>query len=273
MLIDTHAHLHHARFADDLDATLARAALNGVKVVIIPGSALEDSRAAVALAERYADTPCALYAAVGIHPTEADTLTSEALVELRELAAHPRVVAIGEIGLDYYWPRVAERGWPCAEPPQQRAALEAQLALAAELSLPVILHDRDAHADMLAMLQDWTHHHAERTGTLHAYAAGPALLPEMLSLNLYIGMDGPVTFEKATGLHEVAQQVPLERLLLETDAPYLTPHPYRGRRNEPAYLTYIAARIAALKNIGVETVAAATTVNAGRLFRLHLPED
>lgn len=271
MLIDTHAHLQHACFADDLDAALARAAEHGVTAVIVPGSTLEDSRAAVALAERYADVPCALYAAVGIHPTDADGLTPATLAELRELAAHPRVVAIGEIGLDYYWPNISNRGWPCAEPSQQRAALEAQLALAAELSLPVILHDRDAHTDILDILRAWMRDHPERNGTLHAYAAGPAVLPEALALNLYIGMDGPVTFEKATGLHEVARQVPLDRLLLETDAPYLTPHPYRGQRNEPAYLAYVAACIAALKGIAVETLAAATTANAQRFFRLQSP--
>lgn len=268
MLIDTHAHLQHARFVDDLDTVLARAAEHGVTTAIVPGSTLEDSRAAVALAKRYANTPCALYASVGIHPTAADGLTHAALAELRELARHPRVVAIGEIGLDYYWPNIPNRGWPCANPSQQCAALEAQLALAAELSLPVILHDRDAHADILAILSAWIHDHPERTGTLHAYAAGPALLPEALALNLYIGMDGPVTFEKATELHEVARQVPLERLLLETDAPYLTPHPYRGQRNEPAHLTYIAERIAVLKELETETLAAAATTNAQCLFRL-----
>lgn len=268
MWIDTHAHLQHARFANDLDATLARAAANGVTTAIVPGSTLEDSRAAVALAERCADAPCALYAAVGVHPTDADSLTPATLAALRALAAHPRVVAIGEIGLDYYWPRIPNRGWPCAEPAQQRAALEAQLALAADLSLPVILHDRDAHADILDILRAWIRDHPERSGTLHAYAAGPSLLSEALALNLYIGMDGPVTFEKATGLHEVARRVPLDHMLLETDAPYLTPHPYRGQRNEPAYLTYVAARIAALKGSAVETLAAATTANARRLFRL-----
>jgi TatD DNase family protein len=274
MLIDTHAHLQHTRFTDDLDATLARAAKCGVIAAIVPGSTLEDSRAAIALAERYtaprnAGAPCALYAAVGVHPTEADSLTPATLAELRELARHPRVVAIGEIGLDYYWPNVPNRDWPCAAPAQQRAALEAQLTLAAELSLPVILHDRDAHADILDLLRAWMRDHPERRGTLHAYAGGPVLLPEALGLNLYIGMDGPVTFEKATGLHEVARQVPLERLLLETDAPYLTPHPYRGRRNEPAYVAYVAERIAALKDLAVETIAAATTANAQRFFRLY----
>ncbi|HOU15961.1 MAG TPA: TatD family hydrolase [Anaerolineae bacterium] len=268
MWIDTHAHLQHTRFADDFAAVLTRAAECDVTTAIVPGSTLADSRAAVVLAERYTGTPCALYAAVGIHPTDADSLTPATLAELRELAAHPRVVAIGEIGLDYYWPRIVDRGWPCAEPTQQHAALEAQLALAAELSLPVILHDRDAHADILDILRAWMRGHPERTGTLHAYAAGPALLPEALALNLCIGMDGPVTFEKATSLQEVARQVPLQRLLVETDSPYLTPHPYRGRRNEPAYLPYVARRIAALRDIPVETIAAATTANAQRLFRL-----
>jgi TatD DNase family protein len=279
MLIDTHAHLQHARFADDLDATLARATEHGVTTAIVPGSTLEDSHSAIALAERYATprcagarcvgAPCALYAAVGIHPTETDSLTPATLTELRELAQHPRVVAIGEIGLDYYWPRIHDRGWPCAEPAQQRAALEAQLTLAAELSLPVILHNRDAHADILDMLHAWMRDHPERSGTLHAYAGGPALLQEALALNLCIGMDGPVTFKKATDLHEVARQVPLERLLLETDAPYLTPHPYRGRRNEPSYVVYVAERIAALKGLAVEIIAAATTANAQRLFQLY----
>lgn len=273
MLIDTHAHLQHSRFADDLDAVLTRAAENGITAAIVPGSTLEDSRAAVALAERYAaprcaGAPCALYAAVGVHPTDADSLTPATLAELRELAAHPRVVAIGEIGLDYYWPHVSNRGWPCAEPARQRTALEAQLALAADLGLPVILHDREAHADILDILRAWMRDHPERSGTLHAYAAGPALLPEALALNLYIGMDGPVTFEKATGLHEVARQVPPDRLLLETDAPYLTPHPHRGQRNEPAHLSYVAQHIAALKDMPVEILAAATTINAQRLFRL-----
>ncbi len=271
MLIDTHAHLQHARFAEDLDAILTRAAARGVTAAILPGSTLEDSRAAVALAERYADAPCALYAAVGIHPTDADGLTPATLAELRELAAHPRVVAIGEIGLDYYWPNIANRGWPCAEPAQQRAALEAQLTLAAELSLPVILHDREAHADILDILRAWMRGHPERDGALHAYAAGPALLEEALALNLYIGMDGPVTFEQATGLHEVARRVPLDRLLLETDAPYLTPHPHRGQRNEPAYLAYVADSIATLRDIPVDALAATTTANARRLFALTRP--
>lgn len=271
MLIDTHVHLQSRAYAGDLAATLARAAQAGVCACIAPGSTLPDARAAVALAERFAAGPCPIYAAVGIHPTDADTLTTEALAELRELARHPRVVAIGEIGLDYYWPQQPDRAWPCAAPPQQRRALEQQLTLAAELRLPVILHDRDAHADTLAILADWVHGECARTGTLHAYAAGPARLQEALALGFYIGMDGPVTYRQARDLHEVAQQAPLDRLLLETDGPYLPPHPHRGQRNEPAYLPLIAQHIAELRELPLHAIAEASTHNACRLFRLALP--
>jgi TatD DNase family protein len=265
---DTHVHLHYDAYAADREAVLVRAAGAGVTTCLLPGSTLADSQAAVALAEREAASPCVLYAAVGIHPTSADELTPAALVELRALARHPGVVAIGEIGLDYYWPALPDRGWPCADPPQQRAALVAQLELAAELGLPVLIHDREAHADTLQLLRTWVAGGPGRTGTLHAYAGGPALLDEALALGFYIGMDGPVTFRKATALHEVARRVPLDRLLLETDGPYLTPEPYRGRRNEPAYLLYIARRIAELKAVSVEQVMKATAENARRLFKV-----
>ncbi|HQE98280.1 MAG TPA: TatD family hydrolase [Anaerolineae bacterium] len=272
MLIDTHVHLQNAAYADDLHAVLERAASAGVRAAVLPGGTLAEARAAVALAERFAAEPCALYAAVGIHPTDADTLTGDALTELRDLARHPRVVAIGEIGLDYYWPGQPHRSWPCAEPSQQRKALAQQLELAADLRLPVIIHDRDAHEDTLAMLAEWVQGEPDRTGTLHAYAAGPSRLTEALALGFYIGMDGPVTYRKATGLQEVARQTPLERLLLETDGPYLPPHPHRGERNEPAYLPLIAHRIAEARALPVETLAAASTRNACRLFGLCLPE-
>ena len=268
-MIDTHVHLQHGSYADDLDAVLMRAAEAGVVAAIVPGTNLEDSRAAVALAERYAGAPCALYAAVGVHPTDADRLTPAVLDELRALARHPRVVAIGEIGLDYYWPRIPDRGWPCAEPERQREALAAQLALAAEVGLPVIIHDRDAHEDTLCIVQTWAEGGPERTGALHAYAGGPRWLAQSLSLGFSIGMDGPVTFERATGLQEVARQVPPDRLLLETDGPYLTPMPHRGRRNEPAYLQYIAQRIAELKHVPLNEVTETTASNARRLFRFE----
>lgn len=270
MLIDTHVHLYNPRYEDDLDAVLARAGQAGVRAALAPGADLASSRAAMALAERYADAPCQLFAAVGVHPTDAEKLTAEALDELRALARHPRVVAIGEIGLDYYWPQVEDRGWPCAAPDQQRAAFEAQLALASDVGLPVIVHDRDAHDDTLAILRAWGAGGESRTGVLHFYAGGIDRLPQALALGFYIGVDGPVTFKNAAEIHAVAREAPLDQLLLETDGPYLTPHPHRGQRNEPAYLTHVAARIAALRSIPPDAVAEATTANAIRLFDLPL---
>ncbi|MBN1920922.1 MAG: TatD family hydrolase [Anaerolineae bacterium] len=272
-LVDTHVHLQNPAYAGDLEAILERASQAGIHACLVPGSTLPDSRAAVALAERFSAGPCTIYAAVGIHPTDVDAHLAAALPELRDLAQHPRVVAIGEIGLDYYWPQQPNRTWPCADPPLQRRALEQQLTLAAEVRLPIIIHDRDAHTDIFAMLEDWTQGDATREGTLHAYAAGPAQLQQALDLGFYIGMDGPVTYHKATSLHEVARLVPLERLLIETDGPYLPPQPYRGQRNEPAYLSLVANRIAELRQLPPQTVAAASTHNAERLFGLSVFEN
>ncbi|MBN1877075.1 MAG: TatD family hydrolase [Anaerolineae bacterium] len=265
-IIDTHVHLQNQQYAKDLEPVLTRAAEAGVCAAIVPGTDLKSSRAAVALAEQYATGPCRLYAAVGFHPTDADGLTLPVFEELRDLAQHPRVVAMGEIGLDYYWPNQPKRNWPCASPQRQRQVFRQQLALAADLGLPVIVHDRDAHQDTLQQLRDWIYQHPERTGTLHAYAGGPELLPEALALGFYIGMDGPVTFSNATALHTVARDVPLDRLLLETDGPYLTPQPYRGKRNQPAYLIHVAQHIAELRHVTADIVAQATTHNAQQLF-------
>ncbi len=271
MLIDTHVHLHFAPYQGDIEAVLQRAIEAGVRACILPATNLDDSRRVLAFCERFTSADCALYAALGFHPTEAHLATTAALAALRDLAQHPQVVAIGEIGLDFYWPQVKERSWPCATPDEQRAAFIAQLEIAAERDLPVIIHDRDAHEETLALLRDWHRDAPQRTGTLHAYAGGPDRLQQALDLGFYIGMDGPVTFAKATALHAVARLVPLERLLLETDGPYLTPEPHRGQRNEPAYLTLIAARIAGLKGIAPSEVSTATSRNAARLFRLKYP--
>jgi TatD DNase family protein len=270
-VIDTHIHLQHQRYQDDLDDVIGRAAVAGVTAMIVPGTDLESSAAAVALADRpMSSQPCEIYAAVGIHPTSAHLLTDAALETLRDLAHHPRVVAIGEIGLDYYWPQVEDRGWHCPDPAVQRLALKRQLALANELALPVILHDRDAHQDLLRILTDWRAQEDQASaplrGTLHAYAGGTVHLAEVLALGFYIGMDGPVTFKNAATLHAIARQVALDRLLLETDGPYLTPRPYRGQRNEPAYLKYIAEKIANLRELSLDALGDATTQNARELF-------
>lgn len=271
MIIDTHAHLQHNQYRQDLDAVLTRAAHAAVQAAILPGTDVEDSRAAVKLAQKYAAAPCTLYAAVGVHPTSTGDLGPDGLKTLRALAqSSPRVIAIGEIGLDYYWPRQPNRRWLCAEPGAQRLAFKAQLALAADLGLPVIIHDRDAHEDTLRLLREWVDGGSGRTGVLHAYAGGPEFLQATLDLGFSIGMDGPVTFGNAADLHAVARLVPLDRLLLETDAPYLTPQPHRGKRNEPAHLTYVAQRIAELKGVPVKQITQATTANAQRLFSLEI---
>ncbi|MFP4346596.1 MAG: TatD family hydrolase [Anaerolineales bacterium] len=267
-MIDSHIHLQDGRYGSDLDNVVKRAAEAGVTACIVPGTDLATSRAAVALAERYAHPPCAVYATVGYHPTSAHELTEKTLEELHGLAQHPRVVGIGEIGLDYYWPDNPRRDWPCASPEEQRRALEIQLELASTLGLPVVIHDREAHEDTLALLEAWTEGGTDRRGTLHAYAGGPERLEQVLGLGFYVGMDGPVTFSHASGLHAVARSVPLEHLLLETDGPYLTPVPHRGKRNEPAYLTFIAGAIARQRKITPEMVREQTTANACRLFNL-----
>jgi TatD DNase family protein len=269
-LVDTHVHLQYERYAGDLDAVLERAAAAGVTHVIVPGTTLADSQQAVALAERYAQAPCAVYATVGVHPTHALGFTPDHMARLRALAHHPRVVAIGETGLDYYWPGVQDRDWPCPDPAEQRRALECHLDLAADLNLPVMIHDRDAHADTLAILRSWVAGGAGRHGTLHAYAAGPDNLEAVSAMGFYIGMDGPVTFKKAVDLHDVARRVDLDALLLETDGPYLTPAPHRGERNEPAYLTYVAERIAALRACPVEEICERAAHNAARLFNFQV---
>ncbi|MGC9346851.1 MAG: TatD family hydrolase [Anaerolineae bacterium] len=266
-MIDTHVHLQDRRYAADLDAVLQRAAEAGVTAAVVPATNLEDCPVVVALTEDYADAPCRLYAAVGIHPTEAHDLERGWLERLRNLAQHPRVVAIGEVGLDYYWPRREKRGWPCASPACQREVFQYQLELAADLGLPVIVHDRDAHEDTLTMLISWLDGAADRGATLHAYAAGTAYLEQAMASGLYVGIDGPVTFKKATELHAVARRVHLDRLLLETDGPYLTPVPHRGKRNEPAYVSFVAERIAELRDVSIDLLDRATTHNAQTLFK------
>jgi len=267
-VIDTHVHLQLRHYDGDVADVLARAAAANVRSVIVPATKPADCRQVVSLAFGQAEGPCPVYAAVGVHPTSAHTLTDPDLKTLEELARNPHVVAIGEIGLDYYWTARQDRDWQCAEPEAQRHALRRQLDLATELDLPVIIHDRDAHTDTLAMLREWRAGDPRARGTLHSYAGGPELLQQVLDLGLYIGMDGPVTYRKARDLHEVARIVPLDRLLLETDGPFLTPQPHRGRRNEPAYLPLIAMRIAELRGVSPAAVIEATTANAMALFDL-----
>jgi TatD DNase family protein len=266
MLVDSHCHLDLEHFAADRPAVLARAQAAGVGLIINPGIDLAHSQAAIALAERHPE----VYAAVGVHPTSSAAFDDSWLAELRRLAAHPKVVAIGEIGLDYYWKSV--------EPAQQAVAFRAQLALAAELGLPVIIHNREAHADVAATLRAWVESAATRSsplaacpfwGVLHAYSGDRALAEEAYEWNFVLSLGGPVTYTNARRLHELVPQLRLDRLMLETDAPYLTPHPRRGQRNEPALLAVVCEALARLYDTSPATVAATTTAVAQRFFGLE----
>jgi len=253
-LIDSHAHLHFPQFDEDRKDVIDRARAAGLVAVINVGTDLASTRAAVSLAE----TEKFVYATVGVHPHHAEELTDAVLGELRQLSQHPKVVAIGEIGLDYYRDYTPR--------PIQREAFRRQLDLAAEVGLPIVVHSREAHDEVLDTLRGW-----EGTGVLHSYAGGPERLDAVMELGFRIGISGPVTFSSAEDLRKVAGRVPLDRLLVETDCPYLTPIPYRGKRNEPAYVRYVVNEIAEARGVPEAEVARATVENAKRLF--GLPED
>jgi TatD DNase family protein len=269
-LTDTHCHLDFDRFDPDRPAVLERAWQAGLCRILIPGITLESSRKVVALT---ADHPN-LFAAVGLHPNDAGTWNDGSLEGLRKLAAHPKVVAIGEIGLDYYHEHTPRQS--------QQEVLRQQLALAAEFGLPVVIHLReaaDSHEDgpcignLLKILQAWVSELeregnplAARPGVLHSYSGSLEAARAALALGFYIGVSGPVTFLNARSRQTITAEIPLDRLLVETDAPFLAPHPYRGRRNEPAYVRLITDTIAGLHSRPPAEVAAATTANAVRLF-------
>ncbi len=257
-MVDTHAHLNFPQFDDDREEVVARALAAGVGAIINVGADLNSSRQAISLAERYPQ----IYAAVGIHPHDAETLTAETLAEIQTLARHPRVVAIGETGLDYYRD-LSPRG-------AQRRAFEAQLALASELGVPVIVHDREAHSDVTAILRRWVGGRHSSGGVLHCFSGNLDMAQEAMEWGFYISIAGPVTFTNARRLPELVRRLPLTHLLIETDCPYLAPHPYRGKRNEPAHLKLVAQAIAGLKATSLEEIARVTADNANALFTLKL---
>lgn len=255
-LVDTHCHLDFERFDEDREAVVARAAAAGVSQIIVPALDLGNLAAVLALTETYPG----IYAAVGVHPNSTAGWTDEWLGLLRDAAAHPRVVAIGEIGLDYYW-----HDSPAET---QHHALRRQLELAAELQLPVIIHNREASQDIVRLLSESPLVGTTDPGVLHSFSGDRPTAEAALTLGYYIGVTGPVTYKKADELREIVAACPLERLLIETDAPFLAPHPHRGQRNEPAYVALVAERIAEVRGVDGGVVAAATTANARRLFRL-----
>ncbi|NWG15958.1 MAG: TatD family hydrolase [Chloroflexi bacterium] len=259
-MIDTHCHLNFDSYADDLDAVIARAAAAGVTRVVIPAIDLETSRDILGLCSQHDG----LFAAVGIHPNSSADFTPALLKPLGDMAAYPKVVAIGEIGLDYYWDKSPK--------PKQFETFESQLTLAAKLALPVIIHNREAGADIIDILESWVRGLPDslktRPGVLHSFSAPADIAERALEAGFYIGFTGPITYKKADDLRAVAARVPPDRLLVETDGPFLTPTPHRGQRNEPAYIPYIIERLAALHQVTVEQMAQTTTENAARLFAL-----
>ncbi len=254
-LVDTHCHLDFEQFDADREAVLHAALEAGVVRVLIPGVDLATSRRAVALAERYPE----VRAAVGVHPNYTQGFSDETLAELRALARHPKVDAVGEIGIDLHWKTVSQS--------EQTQAFRAQLALAQDLGRPVIIHDRDAHAPVLAELSAL----APMAGVvLHAFSGDAALAEAALAAGYYLGVDGPLTYKKNDDLRAIFQAAPADRILIETDAPYLTPQARRGSRNEPAFVRYVAEKLADIRGRPLAEMAAITTANAARLFRWEL---
>ncbi len=258
--IDTHMHLHTAHFDLDRIAVLERATAAGVACMIEIGYDLPSSQAALALATRYAP----IYAVVGIQPNYVHQAPPDWLTQVRALAQHPKVVAIGEIGLDYYWNHASHA--------QQEAFFLAQLALARDLQLPVVIHSRDAQEDTLRVLRAATYGRNERAkqagvpGVLHSFSGNWDHARACLDLGFLLSFSGPVTFARAHDLHDVARRTPLECILTETDSPYLSPHPYRGQRNEPARVQLIAERLASLRDMPLPDLAAAVWANAHAVF-------
>lgn len=254
MLVDSHAHLNDSRLAPRMPELLQAASAAGVKQIINVGYDLPSSR----LAARQALEQSMLWAAVGLHPHDAKLWTTSLADELLHLAASPKVVAWGEIGLDYHYdhsPRTA-----------QQTVFHAQLELAKGLDLPVIIHDRDAHADVLDILR--AHAPYPAGGVMHCYSSSAEMLSEFLGLGFHISFAGPVTFKNARRSLEASMRVPVERLLVETDAPYLAPEPHRGRENQPALVALVAAKLADSRGMEYAELAVATAENAARLFRL-----
>ncbi len=253
-LIDTHCHLDFDRFDEDRDLVVTRAQKAGVIRIVVPAIDLEGGEKVIALTERYDS----VYAAVGIHPNSSAGWRDSLLEDLRALAKHPKVVAIGEIGLDYYRDHSPR--------PVQRQAFSEQLNLATELGLPVIIHNRQAGSDILRLLSESPLSEQKKPGVLHSFSSSWEIASYALEIGFYIGFTGPITYKNADDLRQVASKIPIDRLLIETDAPFLAPQQQRGKRNEPAFVSLVADKLAEIRGIKTDTIASQTTANAIRLF-------
>lgn len=252
--IDTHVHLNADQYEEDLQQVIERALEAKVEKMVVVGFDRKTIERAMKLADDYEF----IYAVIGWHPVDAIDCTDADLAWIEELATHPKVVGIGETGLDYYWdksPKDLQQYW-----------FRKQIKLAQKLNLPIIIHNRDATGDVVRILQE--ENAASVGGIMHSYGGSVETARTCIDMNFMISLSGPVTFKNARQPKEVAKEIPLEHLLIETDAPYLTPHPYRGKRNEPAYVTLVAEEIARQKEISIEKVAQKTTENAIKFFGL-----
>ena len=254
MLIDSHAHLEMSDYDADRDAVIKRALDQGIEIIITIGIGRKECEQALALARTYS----CVYAALGLHPHNAKTDSARIFNFIKGSVRNNKVVALGEMGLDFF------KNWSPQQ--DQIRCFHEQLAMARELKLPVIIHDRDAHAETVAILNEEKAH--EVGGVIHCFSGDYQMAADCMDMGFYISIPGTITFKNATDLHDVVKKLPLDRILIETDAPFLTPHPFRGKRNEPAYVRYVAEKIAEIKNLPLAEVARATTHNAKTLFRL-----
>ena len=258
LIFDTHAHYDDEAFDADREALLASMPENGVGLIVDPGCDLDTSRRAVEIAEQYPH----VYAAVGWHPENCAPYTRESLDTLRAWAKNPKVVAIGEIGLDYYWEQNPPREF-------QQEVFRDQLALAQELGLPVIVHDRDAHADCLAIVKEFP----QVRGVFHCFSGSAEIAQELIKRGWYLGFDGPLTYKNVKKTVEVAKIVPLDRVLLETDSPYMAPVPVRGTRNDSRNVSHIAAKFAEIRGMSTDEIIALTNENGRRFFGIQSAKE
>lgn len=258
MFIDTHAHLNHPELRKDIGAVLERAKNSGIAYIIVPATNYQSSLEVIELAENHD----MLFAAVGIHPTELKDFDENHLVEIEKLCKHEKVVAVGEIGLDYYWKPY--------DKDMEADVLRAQFAIARQNNMPVILHNRESSGDLMKIISE-EYQKGRIMGQLHSFSGDPVMAERCIERGFFISFTGNITYkpkEKTLMAYEIAVNCPVENLVLETDSPFLPPVPYRGRRNEPSYLRFTAEKIAELKGINVEDLARITSENAKKLFGL-----
>ena len=254
-LFDTHAHLDDERFDEDREQIIEQIKKDGISLIVNPGADMKSSRAAIKLAEKYDF----IYAAVGIHPHDVKDITEADLIELEQMAKHEKVVAIGEIGLDYYYDNSPRE--------LQREYFIKQIELANKLSLPIIIHSRDASMETYEILKE---HKKDIGCVLHCFSQSLEMAELYLKIGCHLSFAGPLTFKKSSKLKEVARNIPLDKIFIETDSPYLTPEPYRGRRNDPSKVRYVAEELSKLRAISVDKIAEITMNNAIEFFDIKL---